>query len=527
MNDAELLRAYAGSGSEEAFRSLVDRYVRLVYGACWRQLGDRHLAEDATQGVFVLLSQRAGQLRQGRMAGWLLTAARYACANIRKVQQRRERREQVVAMLRERGAGGGNEELLAVLDEGLGKLGAADREALVLRYLQEQPLRDVGQALGVSEEAARKRVDRGLEKLRRYFVRRGVATSSAALAAVLGEEARGTGLTATTQETMTQGIVQTCQAGAGGAGAAIEVAKGIEAMMAMAKLKVAGMVLAVLAASVGGSWVVMTQAGAKGAGQKTAAPATQTVAAVPATAPATQAVVEVVVDLSTPEKALGSLCRAMRAGDRAKTFQCLGVDPNRPARPNDGSIAVALAQNRLIRAAAQAFGGSGEEARDVITHDLAFEILLDMMRMQGQTVSVEGDSAFLVIEVPRLAMRLMPAGLEERAHQWAGKLVRFRKQAGGWALDLDRLVRPTIILLGGPGQKNRPIEDEAAQAAFLMEYAQAIDQTAADLERGLMATWDDANKILRARQRRTLDKYPGFTWVVFDAMPVEEMGEKP
>src|SRR5437763_1971371 len=101
MDDSQLLQEYVTNGSASAFAALVERYLRLVHGACLRQLGDRQLAEDATQGVFVLLSMRAGSVRQARLAGWLLTAARYASANIRKSAARRERREKVVAMVHE------------------------------------------------------------------------------------------------------------------------------------------------------------------------------------------------------------------------------------------------------------------------------------------------------------------------------------------------------------------------------------------------------------------------------------------
>src|SRR3954462_315389 len=185
MQDAELLNIYASQRSDDAFRALMSRYVNLVYGSCLRQLRDRQLAEDATQGVFVLLSQKAASLRQPCVAGWLLTSARYACANIRKTQRRRERRELVVAMNHETESSSGDPAdgaMLAELDEGLQRLGQGDREALVLRYLQDQPLRAVGEAMGVSEDAARKRVDRGLEKLRRFFLRRDVnASESAAL----------------------------------------------------------------------------------------------------------------------------------------------------------------------------------------------------------------------------------------------------------------------------------------------------------------------------------------------------------
>src|ERR1700683_5357771 len=98
MNDSELLRQYVTHRSEDAFRALIDQYVKMVYSSCWRQLRDRHLSEDATQAVFVLLSQKAGAIRHSNLAGWLLTTARYTCARIQKMELQRHRRETAVAM---------------------------------------------------------------------------------------------------------------------------------------------------------------------------------------------------------------------------------------------------------------------------------------------------------------------------------------------------------------------------------------------------------------------------------------------
>src|SRR5208337_3857673 len=127
MSDAELLREYSRSRSEVAFRALIDQYVSMVYSSCWRQLRDRHLAEDATQAVFVLLSQKASAMRHSNLAGWLLTTARYTCAKIRKMELRRHRRETAVAMEQTRDTESQNDELLAMLDDGLSRLRGADR----------------------------------------------------------------------------------------------------------------------------------------------------------------------------------------------------------------------------------------------------------------------------------------------------------------------------------------------------------------------------------------------------------------
>src|SRR5690349_6535444 len=98
MTDQGLLQAFVAKRSTDAFRMLVERYVGLVVSACQRQLHDRHLAEDATQAVFILLAQKAGSIRSERLGGWLLSVARYACNDVKRERARRARRERTVAM---------------------------------------------------------------------------------------------------------------------------------------------------------------------------------------------------------------------------------------------------------------------------------------------------------------------------------------------------------------------------------------------------------------------------------------------
>lgn len=72
MTDPQLLRDYDSHRSEAAFTELVRRHVDLVYSAAWRMVGDVHLAEDITQGVFLALAQNARQLTEHPvLSGWL------------------------------------------------------------------------------------------------------------------------------------------------------------------------------------------------------------------------------------------------------------------------------------------------------------------------------------------------------------------------------------------------------------------------------------------------------------------------
>ena len=212
-DDLNLLRAYARHHSEEAFAALVSRHVNLVYSVALRQVRDAHLAEEITQAVFVILARKAGSLDESTiLPGWLCRTARYAGANALTIQRRRHKREQEAFMESQLDPSAmaapepANElwlQIAPLLDHALGKLGDKDHDALVLRFFEDKNFAQVGAALGTSEDAAKMRVNRALEKLRRLFRQRGVNSTTATLANTISiysmQAAPGTlGQTATT-----------------------------------------------------------------------------------------------------------------------------------------------------------------------------------------------------------------------------------------------------------------------------------------------------------------------------------------
>ncbi len=187
--DNELLRQYAESGSESAFAELARRYVSLVYSAAWRQVnGDSALAEDVAQSVFIDLARKARQLTgHATLAGWVHTSVRFAALRALRDQRRRQIREQEVLAMNQPVTSPDIvwEEVQPLLDEAVAALGDRDREAVLLRYFQGWSHREVAAALNLSEDAARMRVDRALEKMRGYLSQRGVKTTASLLATAI------------------------------------------------------------------------------------------------------------------------------------------------------------------------------------------------------------------------------------------------------------------------------------------------------------------------------------------------------
>jgi RNA polymerase sigma factor (sigma-70 family) len=185
MNDCELLRELARTGSEPVFAALVERYIGLVYSAALRQVRDSQSAEDIAQTVFVVLARKAASLPAGTvLSGWLLKTTRYAAnTHIRGAVRRAEREKQAVmqSTLNESDATVWKQ-LAPCLDEAMASLCDADRNAIALRYFENRPWREVAALTHATEDAAQKRVRRALEKLRILFARRGVTLTAAIIA---------------------------------------------------------------------------------------------------------------------------------------------------------------------------------------------------------------------------------------------------------------------------------------------------------------------------------------------------------
>jgi RNA polymerase sigma factor (sigma-70 family) len=192
VDDMDLVREFAASGSEAAFAALVHRHVNLVYSAALRRLGNAAEAEEVAQIVFTILARKACSLRRGTiLSGWLYQTAQLTAANHQRAAIRRQHREQEAFMQfgEQSEPDASWHRLSPLLEEAMTRLGQKDRDAIVLRFFENRTVREVAAVLGLREDAAQKRVNRATDRLRKYFVRRGIQVSAVALLTAIGANA--------------------------------------------------------------------------------------------------------------------------------------------------------------------------------------------------------------------------------------------------------------------------------------------------------------------------------------------------
>lgn len=195
MTDHHLLKAYAAQGpfSEVAFAEIVARHLNLVYSAAHRQVPP--LADDITQSVFRDLARRARDFPvEQPLAPWLHTVTRRTAVDLIRRESRRATRETTAAQIAATDAMHPSSPspwsaIAPHLDEAVDALPAADRAVIILRFFESKNFRDIGATIGLSDDAAQKRVSRALDRLRTALTRRGLTVTAAGLATDLSAHA--------------------------------------------------------------------------------------------------------------------------------------------------------------------------------------------------------------------------------------------------------------------------------------------------------------------------------------------------
>ena len=266
-DDMELVREFTTRRSDAAFETLVSRHLNLVYSVALRQVRDPHLAQEVAQAVFIILARKAGSLGPKTiLSGWLFRTAQYASADALKNQRRRQHREQEAYMQSILNCGCDapsqptNEEawtqISPLLDAAMLRLGEKDRNAIVLRFFENKNLREVGAALGASEDSARVRINRALEKLRTFFTKRGVMLSATVIATAVSAnsvQAAPAGLAATITATAVKATTISATI--------TTLVKGTLKIMAYTKLKLAIGITAGILLAGGATTIFISHAG--------------------------------------------------------------------------------------------------------------------------------------------------------------------------------------------------------------------------------------------------------------------------
>jgi RNA polymerase sigma factor (sigma-70 family) len=256
-NDAELLSAYTNQRLEAAFEVLVERYIALVYSAAQRQVQNLQLADEVTQAVFLILARKSNTLNQRVvLSGWLCRTAHLVARNAVKAECRRQRREQEAYMqsLSDESGSTAWTQLAPMLDEAVAQLSETDRNAVVLRFYERKPLNQVGSVLGVTPDVAQKRVSRAVDKLRKFFSKRGVTLSAAVIAGVVSAnsvQAAPVGLATSITAMATKGAVASAST--------LTLIKGALNIMAWTKIKTAILIGAAVVIVAGTTASVITQ----------------------------------------------------------------------------------------------------------------------------------------------------------------------------------------------------------------------------------------------------------------------------
>jgi RNA polymerase sigma factor (sigma-70 family) len=246
LDDTALLTRYVETGCQDSFEEIVSRHSGWIYSLSLRAVRDKHLAEDVTQAVFIILAKKAPSIHpETPLSGWLFKTSRFAVSDAIKRRVRMQRRENRAAELFRQTTSNGlflnednvSDEVSAALDEAVACLSDSDRQAVLLRFFEGKSLAEVGDALEISEEAAKKRVARAVEKLKKFFARKGIIASAGVLLMML--HSRTAEAAAWTP---------TISLGAGGGSVAPQIAAGAMQLMAAAHKKLLGAILAGLLA---------------------------------------------------------------------------------------------------------------------------------------------------------------------------------------------------------------------------------------------------------------------------------------
>jgi RNA polymerase sigma factor (sigma-70 family) len=490
------LRDYQRNRSAESFRQVVRANVDMVYSQCRRELRDPAAADDVTQQVFVILAAKAGSISgKTPLGGWLFNTTRYCCRNYKRAAFRRRIAESKAAFMRKETIEAPASDDLStgaepILNDSLADLNSRDRDALLLRFFQNQSLRDVGLAMGVSEDAAKQRVSRAIEKLRQSFARRGVTASTAGTAIFLASAVKPASSKAA--ETALHACVASTAAATGHASAATVIAlpKVAAGLLIAAALTTGAMVIHAASAQNAAPAVPVVAAAAA---LPDAAPVmADATTPIPATQPFSQ---------STPLGALQKLSAALDADDHDAVDECLCDDGKDAAQAKLGHAVVQFmgCAHRLDKAWKDKFNAntkvSGLNFNNIPDGDYVTLIRGTADAGDALEISFQGDEARIRVPVP--AEKFTGTSIDRLAAmgRWSGAMLIFNNIDGNWKLNTDRTFNIMVTVNRRPGNRKDSVEISANIGEGI---SSVLDDVASQIESGKITTKSRAASAVRS-----------------------------
>lgn len=250
--DAELLGRVA-RGDRDATDALIRRYANLVHGVAMRQTrNDEQLSADVSQAVFIIFIQKIRSIGSARaLPGWFHMTTRYAVRTAMRSSRRREHYEQQAARgERIMNISIDDQANLELLDEAVASLGKTDRDLVLMRYMQSREVDAIATDIGITEQTARKRITRAIEKMRRFFAGRGAAMTVGGVTGLL---------TTAGSHSAPAAIIEASLAVSTSTISTSTIAQGVIQMMIWSKLKIATAVIVAMAVTGGAVAIVQLQ----------------------------------------------------------------------------------------------------------------------------------------------------------------------------------------------------------------------------------------------------------------------------
>jgi RNA polymerase sigma factor (sigma-70 family) len=188
-----LLDEFVTGGGEQSFRPVVEHLQPFIFSIALRRTGNREMAEDVTQTVFISIARMAPQLRKHtRLMVWVSQATHFSSLKAIRSEQRKQRKHAALAADPGRSSEGWDDgrwdEVAPHLDASLGALPRTDHEMILLRFYEGRKFAEIADRLGSTEAACKMRMKRALDKLARLLSAKGVAVPLVALTAGLSTE---------------------------------------------------------------------------------------------------------------------------------------------------------------------------------------------------------------------------------------------------------------------------------------------------------------------------------------------------